>query len=124
MRGTGPVTHDVGADYKDVARSQQMIEEFRCHKRDEMTASNAGNTRRFKGVAIEDQDAAFKAFPASTVGCLGFPVIAPSHGKNGRAVYKAAEHNTAPTNKVRLCERSEPQSEPLDFFVVFETLFH
>ncbi len=80
----------VGAANRDVANSQQMIEELPCHMRGDMPARNAGNTRRFEGVAnedpchmrcdmtarnagklcdyegvaIEDRDAAFKVFPA------------------------------------------------------------
>ncbi len=51
-KARGP--QNVGAAYKGVADSQRMIEAFRCHMQGEMTARNAGKTRRFEGAAIED----------------------------------------------------------------------
>ena len=99
VRGHGSDYADVGAVNQDVTDSQQMIEEFPCPMRDDMPARNAGKTRRFEGVAIEDQDAAFKVCSASPAGhpeCL--TIAQPSHGKGGRAVCRAAAHNTAPTS--------------------------
>ncbi len=44
----------VGAANQNVADSQQMIKEFPCPMRGDMPARNAGNTRRFEDVAIEN----------------------------------------------------------------------